>query len=418
MSTLLPSFPKTPLTPKITGDAVRGIGSPADIAQQMSEMAGFVWLDSSLPAPGSHSLLTAQPTSLLHGSVSQDWHLVEDALDAGARADSPGGLFGWVGFDGKFVLGIYPHVLVYDHDSAQWFDHGALLPQLPPTRLTPPRPVELHLQSQVPKEHFLQQVRRAQQYIAAGDIYQVNLSHPWQAHWPHGAAPLSAYRQLRQTSPAPHAAFLHLADTTVLSASPELFLKIEGRNIVTRPIKGTRPRYPTDTERDSASRAALLASEKERAELLMITDLERNDLGQICEFGSVHVADLWQVESFAQVFHLVSTICGTLRPGLSHAAAFRACFPGGSITGAPKRRALEIIHELEPHPRGIYTGALGYFGFQGSSQWSIAIRTAVRQQQRITFHTGSGIVADSIPELEWEETLHKASGLITAWSAA
>ena len=147
----------------------------------------------------------------------------------------------------------------------------------------------------------------------------------------------------------------------------------------------------------------------------MITDLERNDLGQVCEFGSVRVPELWKVESFAQVFHLVSTVTGTLRPGLSHAAAFRACFPGGSITGAPKKRALEIIRELEPHPRGLYTGAIGGFGFNGESRWNIAIRTAVQQGARLHFHAGSGIVADSDPDQEWEETQHKAAGLLAAW---
>jgi anthranilate/para-aminobenzoate synthase component I len=191
---------------------------------------------------------------------------------------------------------------------------------------------------------------------------------------------------------------------------------MSGRTITTRPIKGTRPRFPDDPALDAQSARDLPACDKERAELLMITDLERNDLGQVCEYGTVHVPDLWRVESFAQVYHLVSTVTGTLRPGISHAAAFRACFPGGSISGAPKKRALEIIAELENHPRGLYTGAIGYFGFDGRSQWNIAIRTAVQQAEEITFHVGSGIVADSIPEREWEETLHKASGILSAWA--
>ena len=259
-------------------------------------------------------------------------------------------------------------------------------------------------------------MRRAQEYIAAGDIYQVNLSHPWFADWPEQARALELYQRLRKVSPAPHAAFVELGDSTVLSASPELFLKMDGPVITTRPIKGTRPRFPGDPERDAASARELPLCEKERAELLMITDLERNDLGQVCEFGSVQTPDLWRVEGFAQVYHLVSTVTGRLKPGISHAAAFRACFPGGSISGAPKRRALEVIAELEGHPRGLYTGAIGFFGFDGSSQWNIAIRTAVKQGRQISFHAGSGIVADSIPEREWEETLHKASGLLTAWS--
>jgi anthranilate/para-aminobenzoate synthase component I len=161
----------------------------------------------------------------------------------------------------------------------------------------------------------------------------------------------------------------------------------------------------------------LTASPKERAELVMITDLERNDLGQVCEFGSVRVTGLLELERYAQVQHLVSTVEGTLRPDVDHVAAFQACFPGGSISGAPKKRALEIIHELEPHRRGLYTGAIGWFGFNGESQFSIAIRTAWRTGEQVEFHTGSGIVADSDPDFEWEETRHKASGMLAAAGA-
>jgi len=257
-------------------------------------------------------------------------------------------------------------------------------------------------------------VEHAQRYISAGDIYQVNLSYPWHASWPQDADALALYLKLRAVSPAPHAAFMKLAGTTVLSASPELFLRMQGSRIATRPIKGTRPRFANDPARDAAAVRELTASPKERAELLMITDLERNDLGQVCEFGSVAVPELWRVESFAQVFHLVSTVTGTLRPHVDHVDAFRACFPGGSITGAPKKRASEIISELEPHPRGLYTGAIGWFGFDGRSQWNIAIRTAVQKDDQISFHVGSGIVADSIPQHEYEETLHKAAGILAA----
>jgi anthranilate/para-aminobenzoate synthase component I len=150
----------------------------------------------------------------------------------------------------------------------------------------------------------------------------------------------------------------------------------------------------------------------------MITDLERNDLGQVCEYGSVNVPDLLRLERFEQVFHLVSTVEGHLRPGVSHVAALRACFPGGSISGAPKKRALEIIAELEPCRRGLYTGAIGYFGYNGESQFSIAIRTAVFKAGQASFHVGAGIVADSVPEREWQETLDKASGLLLAAGAA
>ena len=185
--------------------------------------------------------------------------------------------------------------------------------------------------------------------------------------------------------------------------------------MVTRPIKGTRPRS-TDPARDAQWMYELQRSGKEMAELVMITDLLRNDLGRVCDYGSVQVPELVRLERFSQVQHLVSTIEGRIRSPLTHLEVLRSCFPGGSISGAPKRRALEVIAELEGHPRGLYTGAIGFFGFDGSSQWNIAIRTAVKQGRQISFHAGSGIVADSIPEREWEETLHKASGLLSAWS--
>jgi len=190
-------------------------------------------------------------------------------------------------------------------------------------------------------------------------------------------------------------------------------LRIGGSRISTHPIKGTRPRKP-DARDDQLSAYDLITSPKEIAELVMITDLERNDLGQICEYGSVTVPDLLRLDRFEQVFHLVSAVEGQLRPDVSHVRALRACFPGGSISGAPKKRALEIIRELEPFPRGIYTGAIGYFGYNGESQFSMAIRTAVFEGGRAQFHVGAGIVADSIPEKEWQETLDKAAGLLLA----
>lgn len=384
--------------------------TPAEIAARLADREGFIWLDSSLAHPGAVSVLTAEPVEVLEGHIDRDWEKVRTAL-AVPRA-AAGGLYGWVGYDGWFVFGVYPHGLVYDHDTSRWYQFGDFkIPKSDFQRAKAPR---LQFEPQVSPEDFVRMVRRAQEYIAAGDIYQVNLSRPWRAVWPEDADALALYLKLRTVSPAPHAAFMKLAKTTVISASPELFLDMDGARITTRPIKGTRPRFIDDPARDSAAVHELTGSAKERAELLMITDLERNDLGQVCEFGSVAVPELWRVESFAQVFHLVSTVTGTLRPHVDHVDAFRACFPGGSITGAPKKRATEIIAELEPHPRGLYTGAIGWFGFDGRSQWSIAIRTAVQKGDEITFHTGSGIVADSVPEHEHEETLHKAAGILAA----
>jgi anthranilate/para-aminobenzoate synthase component I len=266
------------------------------------------------------------------------------------------------------------------------------------------------------RDAFCHLVRRAQEYIAAGDIYQVNLSYPWLAQWPRGLAPLDFYLRLREASPAPYGAYLDLGGRQVFSTSPECFLEMQGRRIVTRPIKGTRPRGSSE-EQDIQLAHELAKSAKERAELVMITDLERNDLGQVCEFGSVHVTELLKLQRYAQVQHLVSTVEGTLRPDVDHLDAFIACFPGGSISGAPKKRALEIIRELEPHQRQLYTGAIGWFGFNGESRFSIAIRTAWRQDNLVRFDTGAGIVADSDPAYEWEETRHKAEGLLRAAAA-
>ena len=398
--------------------------SPLEVAIRLRQLPGLVWMDSALtqPGQGALSLISAAPTQILRGHIDKDWDQV-CALLAASQVTSPtgtppipqGGLFGWVGYDGAYTLGVYPHVLAYDHDAKAWHEVGNVLS----TSFEEPDPLPdwsapLRFSSPVSRRKFMGMVRQAREYIAAGDIYQVNLACPWSARWPKNADPLALYSRLRDVSPSPHAAYLSLDGTHVLSASPETFLKMDGSQIQTRPIKGTRPRFLENAFRDTASAAELLASEKERAELLMITDLERNDLGQVCRFGSIQVPELWKIEPFAQVIHLVSTITGELRPGIDHADAFRACFPGGSITGAPKKRAREIIAELEPRPRGLYTGAIGWFGFNGHSQWNIAIRTAIQQQSSIHFHVGSGIVADSDPGREYEETLHKAAGILRA----
>ncbi|MCI0783843.1 MAG: aminodeoxychorismate synthase component I [Chloroflexi bacterium] len=253
-------------------------------------------------------------------------------------------------------------------------------------------------------------VTRALDYIAAGDIYQVNLSQRFKV--PLSGDTFDAYLCLRQDNPAPFAAFLRLPEADILSASPERFLRLDplSRRIETRPIKGTRPRGRTPSE-DAALAAELLASEKDRAENIMIVDLERNDLGRVAEVGSVRVTELAALETFPGVFHLTSQIVASLREDRDAVDLLLATFPGGSITGAPKIRAMEIIDELEPTARGVYTGAIGYFGFDGSLDLNIAIRTAVVRDGVAHFQAGGGIVADSVPALEYEETLHKASAI-------
>jgi anthranilate/para-aminobenzoate synthase component I len=225
------------------------------------------------------------------------------------------------------------------------------------------------------------------------------------------------YQRLSAVSPAPYSAYCHCGDFELASSSPELFLRLSGSHILTRPIKGTRPRS-ADPVRDAQLTYELQTSAKELSELVMITDLLRNDLGRVCAYGSVQVPELIRLERYPQVQHLVSTVEGRLRDDETHFSAFAKCFPGGSITGAPKIRAMDIIDELEPATRGPYTGAIGYLGFNRESQLSILIRTAVCKNGRAFYYAGAGIVADSQPEAEYEETLAKAAGFFSALGQA
>lgn len=265
--------------------------------------------------------------------------------------------------------------------------------------------------SNLTRAQFLSKVEQIQDYIRSGDIYQSNLSHRLTAPLP--APALELFQALSGVSPAPFSAYLDAGDFQILSASPELFLRLSGAQVQTRPIKGTRPRSG-DPARDSQLSYQLQTSAKEMAELVMITDLLRNDLGKVCEFGSVQVPELARLERYPQVQHLVSTVEGSLRRKVTHLDALAACFPGGSITGAPKIRSMEIIDELEPVSRGPYTGALGYLGFNRESQFSIIIRTALCREGLVHFQVGAGIVADSVPEAEYLETIAKARGFMAA----
>jgi para-aminobenzoate synthetase component 1 len=267
------------------------------------------------------------------------------------------------------------------------------------------------VESSMTRAEYERAVGRALAYIRQGDIYQVNIAQRLTADL--RATPWQFYERLREVSPAPFSAYLDAGDFQLASSSPERFLRLSGAHIQTRPIKGTRPR-DADPTRDAQLTYELQTSEKEMSELVMITDLLRNDLGRVCEFGSVQVPELVRLERYPQVQHLVSTIEGRLRPDITHLRALAQCFPGGSITGAPKMRAIQIIDELEPVTRGPYTGAMGYLGFNRESQLSILIRTAILKEGRAHFHVGAGIVADSNPAAEYEETLAKAAGFLRA----
>ena len=263
---------------------------------------------------------------------------------------------------------------------------------------------------------FMAAVKRAVDYAHAGDCFQVNLAQRLLARQTEPA--LDLYGRLRRVNPAPFAAWFDAGDFQIASASPERFLQLSrSGEIQTRPIKGTRPRGRT-AEEDRARVAELLDSGKDRAENVMIVDLLRNDLGRVCKYGSVEVSSVCRLESHPTVHHLVSEVRGHLRKGLSAIDLLKAAFPGGSVTGAPKVRAMEIIAELEPHARGPYCGSLGWLGFDGAMDTNILIRTFVSGGGWLQFPVGGGIVADSSPQREYEETLHKAAGLLKALEQA
>lgn len=291
-------------------------------------------------------------------------------------------------------------------DWLRWLDRGVQLAR-PRERTVAPGIAESRFPPTTDeRERFVRSVVAAQRYIREGHTYQVNLSRRIEAV--SGPSPGEIYAGFRALSPAPFAMFMDGGAQQIVSHSPELFLRLSGQHVATRPIKGTRTRM-ADGAADRRAKEDLLRDPKERAELLMITDLLRNDLGRICEFGSVGVPQLRRLETHGRVHHAVATVEGRLRDDTTHLGALAACFPGGSVTGAPKIRAMEIIDELEPVARGPYTGCAGYLGFNRESQLSILIRTAVAQGHRVWFHTGAGVVADSDPAAEFAETEAKAA---------
>ncbi len=263
-----------------------------------------------------------------------------------------------------------------------------------------------------PPRRFLDGVERIRRYIREGDVFQVNLSRAWRGTLKRGDA-TALYRNLRRHNPAPFAALMRWDDKAVISSSPERLIEIRGDRIATRPIAGTRPRG-RDERSDLDLSRTLMSHPKERAEHVMLIDLERNDLGRVCRPGTVEVDELMVLESYAHVHHIVSNVRGRLRPGVTPGEAIAATFPGGTITGCPKVRCMEIIAELEGCRRGPYTGSLGYLGHDGSMDLNILIRTLLLEGRDLTFRTGAGIVADSVPERELEETRAKARGLLRA----
>ncbi|MBM3859482.1 MAG: aminodeoxychorismate synthase component I [Verrucomicrobia bacterium] len=402
---------------------------PCERFTEFAQRPFCAWLDTATTGEEQrHSILAAEPFHIFRFKAGRD-HATDPfgALDELLAKHKPVAAIGYFGYDLKNLIeqlpatarddlrlpdcwfAFYDDVLTFDHHRHTAWRTSSPAAHAPVAPFCynynkNPRLDQPPLHSNFSQDQYRAAIRRAKDYIADGDIYQVNLSQRFQCGIT--ASPLQLYAALRAANPAPYCAYLDIGDAQILSSSPECFLRLAGRDILTRPIKGTLPRH-----RDARD---LLRSPKDNAELLMITDLERNDLGKVCEFGSVHVPDLVRVESYATVHHLVATVAGQLRPDVSHVQALRACFPGGSITGAPKIRAMEIIDELEPHARGVYCGAIGYFGHDGNSHFNIAIRTVVHQSGLLTFHAGGGIVADSEPDAEYDETLAKAEGILRA----
>ncbi len=323
----------------------------------------------------------------------------------------------------EMAIGIYDWALVIDHQekTARLISENAspqtaaklsnVLQRL--KQSAPKQSANFHISGKIhtnlTRQEYGAAFTQIHNYLNAGDCYQVNLAQTFTAQASGDA--LEAYLRLREISPAPYSAFMNLPDMQILSASPEKFLQLKQRQVETKPIKGTR-RRGVDEQQDEQLKHDLKNNAKDRAENLMIVDLLRNDLSKSCQSGSVVVEKMFEVESYANVHHLVSTITGKLKPEQDALSLLKGCFPGGSITGAPKKRAMEIIEQLEPQRRDIYCGAIGYIGWDGNMDTSIAIRTMTYTQGEIKFSVGGGIVTDSNVDAEYQETLDKAANML------
>lgn len=326
------------------------------------------------------------------------------------------------------ALGIYDQVIAFDHEKDQaWIIthapnyHDARKKQdyllgliARPAKQAPYKDTHLDWKSNYEAPDYTDMVEKTIEYIKAGDIFQANVSQRFDAHLPQGFEPFNHYTHMREVNAAPFACYMNCGNIKISSASPERFLTVKDRRVETRPIKGTRP-HIANIALDKKYQKELLESEKDRAENTMIVDLLRNDLSKICKIKSIVVSELCKLETFASVHHLVSTVRGELKKNKTAVDLLASCFPGGSITGVPKIRAMEIIEELEPTRRGPYCGAMGYIGFDGSMDSNILIRTLVYEGDTVSFQVGGGIIADSNPDDEYQETFHKAEGLFRSF---
>jgi para-aminobenzoate synthetase component 1 len=440
---------------------------PVDVFRRLAHLPHVVYFDSAVRGgpTGRYSFVAADPIRWWDSldSLAEVADVISH-LSCDARPDLPpfqGGLAGMFGYElaprfervpvaridefqlPPLAVGWYDVVVAFDHErGVAWLisqggpdtdpvarltkfrylllrelasasgDNADASPCLPPDALSPQHPVGIeNLTSNFSADEYHRAVRRTIDYIHAGDVFQVNLAQRL-LHPAHGSS-VELYCRLRERNPAPMAGYLDGGSWQIVSASPERFLKVVDKHVETRPIKGTAPRS-RETESDRASGQRLIASAKDRAENVMIVDLLRNDLSRVCRPESVRVTQLCGLESFAWVQHLVSVVEGTLREDQSPLDLLRCCFPGGSVTGAPKIRAMEIIAELEPTVRGPYCGSLGYLGVGGKMDTNILIRTITQSRGWWQIPVGGGIVADSDPQREYEETWHKAKGMLQA----
>jgi len=453
---------------------------PIEIFEKFKDCRHSFFLDSAYNPPqtdelGRYSFIGLEPfltfkskdrkiTIVLDGKEeihnSDPFTLLKKLLDeykSTKQSDLPftGGIVGYFGYDlCNFIeklpsnavddiglpdcyLGFYDRVIIYDNKNKKCYlstykignDYKDKIKKikniLRDTALRSQNkciPVNLNnkLTCNFTKEKYITAIKKTKDYISAGDIFQANISQRFclecscvsQEH----CDTIEIYKKLRKVSPAPFAGYLNFNGITVLSSSPERFLKLNGNIVETRPMKGTRPRGLAGLAENHKLMTELINSKKDKAELIMIVDLLRNDLGKVCEYGSVQIKHLRTLETYPTVFQTTSTVTGRLSNGKGYVDLLKACFPGGSITGAPKVRSMEIIDELEPTKRGIYTGAFGYIGFNGSMDLSMVIRTIVVKNNKAYFQVGGGIVSDSDPEDEYNETLYKARGIMMTLS--
>jgi anthranilate synthase component 1 len=308
----------------------------------------------------------------------------------------------------------YENIVLYlENWAKELFYRSVNIPSLPDITL-PEKTGEL-ARSTMSKQAYMDLVERAKEYIRAGDIFQIVPSQRWT--WEEAPFPMEVYRILRVVNPSPYMFYLRMGEETIVGSSPELLVRVNEQTIETRPIAGSRPRG-NSKEEDEYLVADLLADEKERAEHVMLVDLGRNDLGRVAKYGTVQVTSYMNIEKYSHVMHMVSHVKAERDERYSRLDAFKACFPAGTVSGSPKIRAMEIIAELEPHPRGVYAGSIGYFSFTGHLDSCIAIRTIYFKNGKAYVQAGGGIVADSDPEKEYEETINKAKGMLRALELA